>query len=154
MWGAGGLFAVLIILISCRSEKEKSNLIQPEEWFSVHPRPVYNTLEKAGTFQEWFDVYKLTGDHFFPGPLYAYPQDVNIDDYITSNKKLVKRIDEYDSLCSGHNSPWVKSDVLPRVSTAFETIFSGEGNYSEDKGLRRYYFEGFDILIREDMLDN
>jgi len=311
------LFTVLIILTSCSSEKELSNLIQPEEWFSVHPRPVYNTLEKAGTFQEWFDVYKLTadtyaiyepnqfeeaicylvlgkdkaalidtgtgignlkavtekltdlpvtvilthehydhvagayrfdeiimydnekalqvlkkgrdnaslqqylqedylwkplpkdfdpntwiippmeptelvkdgdiidlgertleviytpghspgqmclldkknrilftGDHFYPGPLYAYPQDVNIDDYITSNKKLVKRMDEYDSLCSGHNSPWVKSDVLPLVSTAFETIFSGEGNYSEDNGLRRYYFKGFDILIREDMLDN
>jgi glyoxylase-like metal-dependent hydrolase (beta-lactamase superfamily II) len=311
------LFTAVIIFLSCSVEREKSHLIQPEKWYSVHPRPVYSTLEKIGTFQDWFDVYKLTedtfaiyepnqfeeaisylalgknraalidtgtgignikavtdkltdlpitvvlthehydhvagayrfddiimydnekalqvlkegrdnaslqqyvteeylwkplpedfdpdtwiipsmeptglvrdgdlidlgersleviytpghcpgqmclldkknrilftGDHFFPGPLYAYPHDVNIDDYRASNAKLVKRIDEYDFLCSGHNSPWVKSDVLPRVSTAFETIFTGEGDYSEDNGLRRYYFEGFDILIRKDMLEN
>jgi len=309
------LLAALMIFIGCSGKKEKSNLIQPDKWYSVHPRPIYSSLEKVGTFQEWFDVYKLTedtfaiyepnqfeeaisylaigknkaalidtgtgignikavtekltnlpvtvvlthehydhvagayrfdkiimydnekalqvlkkgrdnaslqpyitedylwkplpknfdpetwvipsmkptqlvedgdiidlgektleviytpghspgqmclldkknrilftGDHFFPGPLYAYPQDVNIDDYRASNQKLVQRLDEYDYLCSGHNSPWVKSDVLPRVSEAFDAIFSGKGEYSEDNGLRRYYFDGFDILIREDML--
>jgi len=309
------LFIAIVIVVSCQSNKEKSNLIQPEKWYSVHPRPIYSTLEKIGTFQNWFDVYKLnqdtyaiyepnqfeealsylalgknkaamidtgtgigniksvtqkltdlpvtvvlthehydhvagafrfdeiimydnekalhvlkkgrdnaslqqyitedylwkplpkdfdpdtwvipsteptelvrdgdyidlgertleviytpghcpgqmclldkknrilfTGDHFFPGPLYAYPQDVNIKDYIASNKKLVQRIHEYDFLCPGHNSPWVKSEVLPRVSVAFDDIFSGKGDYSQANGLRRYYFEGFDILIREDML--
>ncbi|MBS3819255.1 MBL fold metallo-hydrolase [bacterium] len=310
------LLTAAIIVISCGGEEEKSHLIQPDKWYSVHPRPVYSTLEKVGTFQKWFDVYKLTedtfaiyepnqfeealsylalgknkavlidtgtgignikavtekltdfpvtvvlthehydhvagayrfdeiimydnkkalqvlkkgrdnaslqqyitddylwkplptnfdpeawtipsmeptevvkdgdiidlgertleviytpghspgqmclldkknrilftGDHFFPGPLYAYPHDVDINDYIASNKKLVERIDEYDHLCPGHNSPWVKSEVIPRVSAAFKKIFSGKGNYSEDNGLRRYHFEGFDILIRRDMLN-
>ncbi|MBD3413540.1 MAG: MBL fold metallo-hydrolase [Candidatus Aminicenantes bacterium] len=311
------LFALFVILFFCtgEQEKDKSNLIQPEKWYSVHPRPIYSSLEKIGTFQSWFDVYKITedtyaiyepnqfeeaisylalgndkaalidtgtgignikavtqeltdlpvtvilthehydhvagayrfdeiimydneqalqvlkkgrnntslqqyitedylwkplpqdfdptswiipsmeptqlvkdgdlidlgerafeviytpghcpgqmclldqknrilftGDHFFPGPLYAYPPDVNIEDYRASNQKLVQRLDEFDHLCSGHNSPWVKSDVLPRVSDAFDAIFSGEGEYSQDNGLRRYHFDGFDILIREDML--
>ena len=92
----------------------------------------------------------LTGDHFYPGPLYAYPDDVDIDDYMASNSKLVERLDEFDYLLSGHNDPWVKSDVLVRVSRAFETIQKGRGRYSENEGLRRYCFRGFDILIMAD----
>jgi glyoxylase-like metal-dependent hydrolase (beta-lactamase superfamily II) len=94
----------------------------------------------------------FTGDHFFPGPLYAHARDVNIEDYIASNEKLVKRIDEFDYLCSGHNDPWVKSEVLIRVSKAFDTIFDGKGKYDENEGLRRYYFDGFDVLIRTDQI--
>jgi hypothetical protein len=33
------------------------------------------------------------------------------------------------------------------VSQAFETIFAGKGRYDEDGEIRRYYFEGFDILV-------
>lgn len=94
----------------------------------------------------------FTGDHFYPGPLYAHAPDVNINDYIKSNEKLSKRISEFDYLCSGHNDPWVKSEVLMRVSKAFKTILSGKGRYSDDNGLRRYFFDGFDILIRSESI--
>jgi glyoxylase-like metal-dependent hydrolase (beta-lactamase superfamily II) len=296
-------------------EAEEADLVKPEKWWSVHPRPVYNTLEKVGTFQKWFDVYKLmegtyaiyepnqfeeaisylvlgeekaalidtgtgignikevvagltdlpvtvilthehydhvagayrfdevimydneealkvvkagrdnaslqrylegdylwkplpegfdpeswtippleptslmkegdvfdlggrtleaiytpghspgqmclldrenrllfTGDHFFPGPLYAHAPDVVLNDYIDSNDKLCARIDEFDFLLSGHNDPWVKSEVLIRVGEAFQTIFEGGGKFSENEGLRRYYFDGFDVLIRTEMI--
>jgi glyoxylase-like metal-dependent hydrolase (beta-lactamase superfamily II) len=96
----------------------------------------------------------FTGDVFFPGPLYAHPADVNIDHYRESIDKLAARLGEYDYLCSGHNDPWVKSEVILRVKTAFNTIFAGEGKFTEDDGLRRYYFDGFDILIRTDMIEN
>jgi glyoxylase-like metal-dependent hydrolase (beta-lactamase superfamily II) len=304
------------ILLACGGREKTSELVQPEEWWRIHPRPVYASLEKVGTFQEWFDVYKLaegtyaiyepnqfeeaisflvlgdergviidtgtgigdikqvvealtdlpisvvqthahydhvggtfrfdevavfdneaeidrlksgvdnarlqsyatdeylwkplpegfdtatwtippvepttllhegdvidlggrmlevihtpghspgsiclldrdnrllfTGDHFFPGPLYAHTQDVNIDDYIASMDKIAARIGEYDYVCAAHNDPWVKSEVIPRVREAFRTIFEGKGNYSEDEGLRRYRFDGFDILIRTDMIE-
>ncbi|NIO48286.1 MAG: MBL fold metallo-hydrolase [Candidatus Aminicenantes bacterium] len=96
----------------------------------------------------------FTGDTFFPGPLYAYPEDVNINDYIASVEKLKSRLDEHDYLCAGHNDPWVKSDVISLVSEAFQEIMAGKGEYKEDKGIRRYYFDGFDILIRVDMIKN
>ena len=96
----------------------------------------------------------FAGDTFFPGPLYAYPEDVNIDDYIASVEKLKNRLDEYDYLCAGHNDPWVKSEVISRVSEAFQEIMAGKGEYKEDKGIRRYYYDGFDILIRADMIKN
>ena len=94
----------------------------------------------------------FTGDTFFPGPLYAYPEDVDIDLYRASIDLLNGRIEEYDYLCSGHNDPWVKSEVIPRVARAFQTIMAGDGNFKQDGDLRRYYFEGFDILIRTDMI--
>lgn len=306
----------VMVLMSCGRSGEDTDLVQPPEWWKVHPRPVYASLEKIGTFQEWFDVYRLaentfaiyepnqfeeaisylvegqdravlidtgtgignirtvveeltdlpvsvvlthehydhvagayrfdeitmfdnaaslarlragrenaslqqyvtddylwkplpegfdpttwiipsmeptdlvqegdiidlggrkleviytpghspgsmclldseyhllfTGDHFYPGPLYAYSTDVDIDDYIASNEKLCGRIDEFDHVCAGHNDPWVKSSVIPRVSRAFEKVMAGKGRFSEREGLRRYYFRGFDILIRTDMVE-
>ncbi|KPK77522.1 MAG: hypothetical protein AMJ79_02945 [Phycisphaerae bacterium SM23_30] len=310
-------FTAVVLVSSCAQPSPTSNLVQPQKWWSVHPRPVYAALEHVGTFQNWFEVYKITegtyalyepyqfeeaicylvegqnraalidtgtgigdlkklvqkltdlpvfvilthehydhvadayqfdeiimydndlavetlkkgrsnaslqryiakdylwnkplpqgfdpdawtippmeptdlvrendiidlggrrleviytpghspgqmclldrqnrllftGDHFFPGPLYAHASDVNIDDYIASNKKLCQRINEFDYLCSGHNDPYVKSEVLLRVSEAFDTIFAGGGQFAQDStGLRRYKFDGFDILIRADMI--
>jgi glyoxylase-like metal-dependent hydrolase (beta-lactamase superfamily II) len=94
----------------------------------------------------------FTGDTFFPGPLYAHPEDVNIEDYIASIKKMDALLGEYDYVCSGHNDPWVKSEVIERVSKAFADIMNGEGTFKEDQGLRRYHFDGFDILIRSDQI--
>jgi glyoxylase-like metal-dependent hydrolase (beta-lactamase superfamily II) len=97
----------------------------------------------------------FTGDTYFPGPLYAHPEDVNIQDYMASMHKLASRIGECDFLCAGHNDPWVRSEVIPRVAQAFEDIMAGKGEFEEEKGLRRYFFDGFDILIRSDqILDN
>jgi glyoxylase-like metal-dependent hydrolase (beta-lactamase superfamily II) len=314
----GRLLAVAAALAStgiagCSDGEGTSELIQPSEWWRVHPRPVYATLEKVGTYQEWFDVYRLadgtyalyepnqfeeaisylvlgsergvlidtgtgigdirqvaeeltdlpvsvvlthehydhiggayrfaeiaaasdpaglevlrrgrdnaslqryitdeylwkplpagfdgatwtippieptrllddgdtvdlggrvlevietpghspghiclldrqnrllwTGDHFFPGPLYAFGADVNIRDYVASNKRLEDLIGEYDYVLSGHNDPWVESDVIRRVAEAFDAIANGTADYSEDDGLRRYFFDGFDVLIREE----
>lgn len=94
----------------------------------------------------------FSGDTFFPGPLYAYPADVSVDDYIASIEKLKDRLDAYDYLCSGHNDSWVQSEVIPRVAEAFQEIMAGRGKYNEDEGIRRYYFDSFDILIRTDMI--
>lgn len=314
------LLAVAAVLVSagfagCSEGEETSELIQPPEWWRVHPRPIYASLEKIGTYQEWFDVYRLaegtyalyepnqfeeaisylvlgsergvlidagtgigdvrqvvealtdlpvsvvlthehydhiggayrfdeiaapsnpsglevlrrgrdnaslqgyitdeylwkplpqgfdgatwtippieptrllndgdtidlggrrlvvietpghspghiclldrenrllwTGDHFFPGPLYAFGPDVNIQDYVASNERLEGLIGEYDYVLSGHNDPWVESDVIRRVGDAFEAIASGSADYSEDDGLRRYFFDGFDVLIRAEMI--
>jgi glyoxylase-like metal-dependent hydrolase (beta-lactamase superfamily II)/catechol 2,3-dioxygenase-like lactoylglutathione lyase family enzyme len=316
IWAAG-LGFLCFLGAACSSGERTSTLVQPEKWWSIHPRPVYSRIEKVGTFQDWFDVYRLaegtfaiyepnqfeealsylvlgsekaalvdtgtgigdirrvvealtdlpvgvvlthehydhvagawrfdeivhadspaalkvlaagrdnaslqkyiagdylwkplpldfdsrswtipaivptrlvkdgetidlggrsleviatpghspgqvclldqgsrilfSGDHFFPGPLYAHASDVNVADYIASNRKLIQRLDEFDHICSGHNDPWVDKEVLPRVSRAFETIYSGQGQYAEDKGLRRYGFDGFDVLIRADQVES
>jgi hypothetical protein len=40
------------------------------------------------------------------------------------------------------------------VVKAFDEILEGKGKYKEDEGIRRYFFDGFDILIRTDMIKN
>ena len=94
------------------------------------------------------------GDLFYAGPLYAFEQDVNIQDYIASLETLTKRIDEFDYLCPSHNVPMVNSDILPIVQDAFQEIMRGKGKYSESENIRRYYFGDFDIIIRVDMITN
>ena len=299
------------LIAGCDEAERESNLVQPPEWWRVHPRPVYATLEKVGTFQDWFDVYRLaegtyaiyelnqfeeaifylvegneravlidagtgigditqvvseltdlsvsvvlthehydhvgqayrfdeiaafedsaaltvlragrdnaslqryltdeylwkplpedfdpatwtipsivptklvhdgdviglggreleviytpghspgsvclldrtnrmlwTGDLFFPGPLYAFGPDVDLDQYVASIARIAAIVDEYDHVLSGHNDPWVPSEVIPRVGDAFQTIFEGGGEYAEDEELRRYRFDGFDIIIQ------
>jgi glyoxylase-like metal-dependent hydrolase (beta-lactamase superfamily II) len=94
----------------------------------------------------------FTGDTFFPGPLYAHPEDVDIQAYMDSIDILQDRLSEFDILCSGHNDPWVKSDVIPRVAAAFNDIMTGRGRFQQNRNLRRYTFQGFDILIRTDQI--
>jgi len=309
------LIPAAILMAGCGPVQQQSTLVQPEEWWRVHPRPVYASLEKIGTYQAWFDVYRIaertfaiyepnqfeealsylvlgddrgilidagtgigdmrqvvagltplpvsailthehydhvgnahrfdriaafdnpaalqvlkrgvdnarlkryitpdylwkslpsgfdpaawtippiepdlllregdtidlggrilevlytpghspgslclvdgaqrllfTGDVFFPGPLYAHAPDVDIDQYLATIDRLAGMLDRFDYLCSGHNDPWVPSEVIPRVGEAFRAIFDGGGKYSEGDGLRRYYFEGFDVLIRSEQV--
>ena len=50
----------LVALFGCSgAEQGNPELVQPPEWWRVHPRPIYSSLEKVGTYQEWFDVYRL-----------------------------------------------------------------------------------------------
>lgn len=95
----------------------------------------------------------FTGDHFYPGPLYAMGSGVDIDAYVASNDRLTALLAEYDHVLSGHNEPWIEADVIPRVSIAFRTILEGGGDFAEQDGLKRYQFDGFDIIIRPDMLE-
>ncbi len=307
----------MVLSAGCSESERESELVQPPEWWNVHPRPVYATLEKVGTYQEWFDVYKLgegtyaiyepnqfeeaicylvegteravlidagtgigdirvvindltdlpvsvllthehydhigqayrfeevaafedsaalwvlregrdnpslqryltdeylwkplpegfdptewiipslvptqllhdgeivdlgnreleviytpghspgsvclldranrmlwTGDIFFPGPLYAFGPDVDLDAYVESIDRIAALVDDYDHVLSGHNDPWVASEVIPRVGNAFRTILSGSGEYSEDEVRRRYRFDGFDIIVRTDAVES
>jgi glyoxylase-like metal-dependent hydrolase (beta-lactamase superfamily II) len=89
-----------------------------------------------------------TGDLFFPGPLYAFGPDVELDVYVESIDRIAALVEEYDYVLSGHNDPWVPSEVIIRVGDAFRTIFEGGGEYSEGDGLRRYRFDGFDIIVQ------
>ena len=77
---------------------------------------------------------------------------MNIDDYLASNDNLAGRAGEYDYVLSGHNEPWIESAVIPRVSEAFRTILEGGGEYSEGSELRRYRFDGFDIIVRTELI--
>ena len=56
-------------------------------------------------------------------------------------------------MLAGHNEPWIEGEVIPRVSQAFRTIFAGGGEFQVDGDLRRYQFDGFDMITREAMIE-
>lgn len=58
----GVLFMCLFLY--CSGKENTSRLVQPDQWWKVHPRPIYSQLEFIGTYQKWFDVYKLCGDTY------------------------------------------------------------------------------------------
>jgi glyoxylase-like metal-dependent hydrolase (beta-lactamase superfamily II) len=95
----------------------------------------------------------FTGDHFYPGPLYAHGSNVDLNQYAASNDKIAQRVAEYDYVLSAHNEPWVKAEIIPRVTEGFEAIIAGGGDYSEDGPLRRYRFDGFDIIVRAEAIE-
>jgi glyoxylase-like metal-dependent hydrolase (beta-lactamase superfamily II) len=301
---------LLVLAAACGTGEKESSLVQPEQWWKVHPRPAYASLEKVGTFQEWFDVYRIsdrtyaiyepnqfeeaicylvlgdergvlidagtgigdlralaeelshlpisvvlthehydhvgnawrfteiaasengaglevlargvenarlqryvtrdylwkplprgfdpnkwtipplkptrllregdridlggrsleviytpghspgsiclldaehrllfTGDVFFPGPLYAHAPDVDIEQYLATLDRLAEMIEKYAYVCSGHNEPWVPAAVIPSARDAFRSVLDGHGDFAEAGGLRRYHFDGFEILI-------
>ncbi|MFA5839662.1 MAG: MBL fold metallo-hydrolase [Candidatus Margulisiibacteriota bacterium] len=91
----------------------------------------------------------FSGDHFYPGPLYLQSATADIlSIFVESNNKLVQRVNEYDHVLGGHNEPWIDAAVIPRVSQAMAIVLCGGGAFSEDQGIRRYFFDGFDILLR------
>lgn len=92
----------------------------------------------------------FTGDHYYPGPLYAFGPGVDLDVYTASNDRIAARFAEYDHVLPGHNEPWVSSVAIPRVSSAFRKILAGGGDYAEKGEIRRYHFQGFDIIVRKD----
>jgi len=94
----------------------------------------------------------FTGDLYYSGPLYAFEEDVSINNYMSSLERLLKRRDEFDNLCPSHNEPWVKGEVLRQVLDAFKEIMRGKGLFGESENIRRYYFGDFDIIIHTDTL--
>ena len=46
-------------LFGCSGSGDAEDLVQPDNWWDKLPRPGYASLEKVGTYQNWFEVYKL-----------------------------------------------------------------------------------------------
>ncbi len=92
----------------------------------------------------------FTGDTFYPAPLYAHTADANFEDYCRSTERLGKLADQVDIICPGHNEARVSGEVLPRLASAFESIRSGRATpKSEERGVRRFDFQGFSVLVGE-----
>ena len=97
----------------------------------------------------------LTGDTFYPGPLYAHLNGSDFEAYRATAGRLAalneKGTDEVDTLLPAHNEPWVSSDYLEKMRDAFESIVRDETPFVLTDGNREYKFEGFTILTRDSL---
>lgn len=89
----------------------------------------------------------FTGDTFYPGPIFLYRPETNLDDYVSSVKKLAALAPRLKLLLPAHNVPVAEPEYLPRVVNAIEEVRSGKIKPVPRNGKQEYKFEGFSFLM-------
>jgi glyoxylase-like metal-dependent hydrolase (beta-lactamase superfamily II) len=95
----------------------------------------------------------FTGDIFYPAPIYIYSPDSDIDEFISSFRKMVKA--DYDYAMPAHNESMVEKKVVEDVLHAIEAIKAGKaGTYKPGVAngikVRRYDYPRFALIVRDE----
>jgi glyoxylase-like metal-dependent hydrolase (beta-lactamase superfamily II) len=90
----------------------------------------------------------FTGDTFYPGPIFLYRPETDLDAYVASVKKLAALDPKLQLLLPAHNVPVASPGYLPRVVTAIEQVRSGKARAQIRNGKHVYAFEDFSFLMK------
>lgn len=89
----------------------------------------------------------FTGDMFYPGPIFLYRPETDLNAYVTSIRRMAA-LPHVELLLPAHNVPVADPGYLPKVITAMEQVRSGKVK-AEQRGDRKVYpFEGFSFLMK------
>ncbi|HZS27244.1 MAG TPA: MBL fold metallo-hydrolase [Candidatus Angelobacter sp.] len=88
----------------------------------------------------------FTGDMYYPGPIFLYRPETDLDAYVASIKKMNALGAKL--LLPAHNVPVADPADLPRVLTAIEQIRSGKIKPVKAGNKVEYKFQGFSFLMR------
>jgi len=89
----------------------------------------------------------FTGDTFYPGPIFLYRPETDLDAYVVSVKKLASLAPRLQLLLPAHNVPVAEPVSLPRVAEAMEQVRSGKLKAVPKNGKQEYRFPGFSFLM-------
>lgn len=89
----------------------------------------------------------FTGDTFYPGPIFLYRPETDLDAYVASVKKLASLAPRLQLLLPAHNVPVAEPVSLPRVVEAMEQVRSGKLKAVPKNGKQEYRFPGFSFLM-------
>jgi glyoxylase-like metal-dependent hydrolase (beta-lactamase superfamily II) len=103
-------------------------------------------------FLERHERLLFTGDIFYPAPIYIYSKDADIDEFITSYRKMVKA--DYDYAMPAHNEAKLEKKIVEDVLYTIDAIKAGKaGSYKSGVAngikVRRYDYPRFAIIIRD-----
>jgi len=91
----------------------------------------------------------FTGDTFYPGPIYLYRPETDLDAYVASVKKMAGLASRLQLLLPSHNVPLAEPDYLPRVLEGIQQVRHGQAKSVAKDGKREYVFEGFSFLMSQ-----
>jgi glyoxylase-like metal-dependent hydrolase (beta-lactamase superfamily II) len=91
----------------------------------------------------------LTGDTFYPGPLWLFVPETDLAAYKQSIARLAAISGDVDHLLPAHNAPDAAPHLLGDVQKAFKAIDAGTAKWEPENGKRSYKFQGFSILLAE-----
>jgi glyoxylase-like metal-dependent hydrolase (beta-lactamase superfamily II) len=89
----------------------------------------------------------FTGDMYYPGPIYLFRPETDLDAYETSIAKMAALGAKL--LLPAHNLPVANPADLPRVLAAMKQVRSGKIKPAKDGQRSEYKFEGFSFLMRQ-----
>jgi glyoxylase-like metal-dependent hydrolase (beta-lactamase superfamily II) len=88
----------------------------------------------------------FTGDMYYPGPIFLYRPETDLDAYVASIKKMNALGAKL--LVPAHNVPVADPADLPRVLAAMEQIRSGKIKPVKVGNKVEYKFQGFSFLMK------
>lgn len=91
----------------------------------------------------------FTGDSFYPGPIFLYRPETDLDAYVASMKKLAALSPKLQLLLPAHNEPVADPKVLPQVVAAIEQVRSGKLKATDQDGMKVYNFPGFSFRMSQ-----
>lgn len=91
----------------------------------------------------------FTGDTFYPGPIFLYRPETNLEDYSNSVKKLAALTPRLRLLLPAHNVPAADPAYLHKVVAAFEAVRSGKAHAVVKDGKKEFSFDGFSFRMQE-----
>jgi len=89
----------------------------------------------------------FTGDTFYPGPIFLYRPETELDAYVASVKRLAALAPHLHLLLTAHNIPVAEPSVLRRVVSAIQAVRGGKIAPVAKDGKKEYRFEGFSFLM-------
>jgi len=91
----------------------------------------------------------FTGDTYYPGPIWLFRPETNLDAYVASVKWLADLAPQVKVVLGAHNVPVADPSVLPRLVTAIEVVRAGnvEGKPLEG-GKATYTTDGITFLLK------
>lgn len=89
----------------------------------------------------------FTGDTFYPGPIFLYRPETDLDAYTASVKKLADLAPRLQLLLPAHNVPVAEPSELARVVDAIGQVRSGKVKATPHNGKQQYSFSGFSFLM-------
>jgi glyoxylase-like metal-dependent hydrolase (beta-lactamase superfamily II) len=89
----------------------------------------------------------FTGDTFYPGPIYLYRPETDLDAYVVSVKRLAGLVSGLQLLLPAHNVPVSEPGCLQHVLKAIEQVRRGQAKAVPKDGKQEYVFEGFSFLM-------
>ena len=95
------------------------------------------------------DQLLFTGDTYYPGPIFLYRPETDLDAYEATVAKLAGMAPQLKLLLPAHNVPVADPGDLRRVQAAIREVRAGKMKPSARDGKWEYKFAGFSFLMKK-----
>jgi glyoxylase-like metal-dependent hydrolase (beta-lactamase superfamily II) len=90
----------------------------------------------------------FTGDTYYPGPIWLFRPETDLDDYAASVHRLAALAPELTAVLGAHNAPIVAPQILPRLARAFDEVRSGRARPETEGGTATYRVGELSFVLR------